>query len=110
MPLLTAVCSALRLRIWLPLSAVAATAASAAGRLAALRPVMPMALSSATVSAGVGVPPAAVSIRRSTTLASWSSSAMLSTLALSARATRLLSRVRPLALVVMPPRFTPMLR
>ena len=108
MPLLISVCSSASVWMPLPLLADAATAASAAGRLVSVKPSTPMASRSVRVKGGVGVPPAAVLSRRLTTLASWSSSSMVFTPLTDSRDTRSLSRLRPGALVAMPPSATPM--
>ena len=103
----TKVCSVDRLAMALPSSALLSTVARMRARLLLSTFCRPSKARSCAVSAGVGLAPCAVSIRRLTTEASALSSAMLSTAVGTAASTAVLYRPKASLLRAMPPKETP---
>ena len=91
----------------LPLSAVCAMPVTTSARLAAVTPLSPKVAISASLKAGLALPPAAVVSRRLTRSASASSSVTLSTALALCRPISSLNRARPWVLVAIAPRLTP---
>ena len=86
------VCSSVKVSIPVPSFAVAATLARKVDRLELVTPLRPIKVMSAAVNAGLGVPPAAVIINRSTIPARFCTSVNVSTPKAPCRRTMSLSR------------------
>ena len=102
-------CNSMRLSVSVPSSFLAAMAPSTSAKLALITPVIPMALKSSAVRAGLGVPPAAVSCRALAMRANSSILATVLTSATCAAPMMSLSRARFSVSVAASPMLAPIL-